>query len=326
MRAARPSGRIRPIARIAPTVLALGLLGGSAAAFAVTERLKLEPTPITDTRVPYRIFSPVCGCDRAEAPIGFRLRKRSRLRVELLDEDDRVVRTLVDGERVPAGDVELAWDGRDGDGALVPDGVYRPRVRLRDRGWTIVLPTPIRIDTVRPGIELGRVAPLELSPDSDGRREYAQVFYEVSEPAKAAMYVDGVQIQRSRFQPREGKLNWFARVRGRGLPAGVYGLQLAAVDTAGNLSERTPAVRVRIRYTRLARERVVVRTRTRFGVRVLSHARSYRWRFARATGTARPGLLILRAPRRPGRYRLYVSANGRGDQAVVVVRKRKQRR
>jgi hypothetical protein len=59
----------------------------------------------------------------------------------------------------------------------------------------------------------------------------------------------------------------------------------------------------------------------RFGVGVISDARSVRWRFAGGTGTAEPGVLVLRAPRRPGRYRLFVEANGHGARADVVVRR-----
>jgi hypothetical protein len=79
---------------------------------------------------------------------------------------------------------------------------------------------------------------------------------------------------------------------------------------------------VTIRYVELARSVIRVRARARFGVRVLSDARSVRWRFAGASGTAEPGLLVLRAPRRAGRYTLFVTANRRGDRAEVVVRPR----
>ena len=40
------------------------------------------------------------------------------------------------------------------------------------------------------------------------------------------------------------------------------------------------------------------------------------------TGTASRGTMKLRAPRAPGRYVLFVSANGRGARATVVVRPR----
>jgi len=66
-----------------------------------------------------------------------------------------------------------------------------------------------------------------------------------------------------------------------------------------------------------------VRARTRFGVRVVTDARSYRWRFAGGRGVSTRELLVLRAPR-AGRYRLFVEVNGHGAVARVIVRPRAQ--
>ena len=51
----------RGLPRVLSTVLVLGLLVGTAAAFAVTERLKLVPSPIIAPKVT-EAFSPVCDC------------------------------------------------------------------------------------------------------------------------------------------------------------------------------------------------------------------------------------------------------------------------
>jgi hypothetical protein len=103
------------------------------------------------------------------------------------------------------------------------------------------------------------------------------------------------------------------------LPAGRYALSLAGEDRAGNVGPRTAPQLVTVRYVELGRPVVRVRARARFGIRVLADARRVDWRFARATGTTRPGLLVLRAPRQAGRYTLFVSANGHADRATVVV-------
>jgi hypothetical protein len=71
------------LTRFAPTVLVLALLGATAAAFAVSERLKLEPSPITKTRVA-KVFSPVCNCSQRVARVQFRLRRTDRLTVQVL--------------------------------------------------------------------------------------------------------------------------------------------------------------------------------------------------------------------------------------------------
>ena len=142
--------------RLPQLVVVLVLLGATAAAFAVTERLKLEKSPITGTRVD-KVFSPVCECARDVSVISFRLRRRGIVTVDMLDAGGRSVRTLVRDRREQAGRVSYTWDGRSDTGRIVDEGVYRPRVRLREHGRTIVLPNPIRVDTTAPTISLLRV-------------------------------------------------------------------------------------------------------------------------------------------------------------------------
>ena len=57
----------------------LGLLIGTAAAFAITEKLKLEKSPITGTFVS-SAFSPVCGCARDKANISVKFRHKDTSR------------------------------------------------------------------------------------------------------------------------------------------------------------------------------------------------------------------------------------------------------
>jgi hypothetical protein len=164
-------------------------------------------------------------------------------------------------------------------------------------------------------------ASVGFSPDGDGRNDKLSVGYRFSERAHGLLYLGEQRVVRTLRQRPVSKLDWFGRVDGRALPAGEYSFTLAAEDTAGNVSEgRTFAAR--IRYVELGRETIRAQARTRFGVRVTSDAETVRWRFARATGRTQPGLLVLRAPRRPGRYTLFVDANGHGSRASVVVRPR----
>ena len=81
--------------RVVSTLLVLGLLGGTAAAFAITERLKLVPSPIVAPRVT-EAFSPVCRCATDEAVFSFGLRDPDRLTVTIVDGESRPVRTLVE--------------------------------------------------------------------------------------------------------------------------------------------------------------------------------------------------------------------------------------
>lgn len=306
------------MARFAPSVLVILLLGGTAAAFAVTERLKLQRSPIFDTRIEHKIFSPICRCDRDRAQIRFRLRADDRVTLAVIGPGGEVVRTVVEDDPMPAGPAEFLWDGRDEAGRVVPEGSYKPSVHLAEGRKTIVLPNPIRVDVTPPRIVAFRVEPQVFSPDGDGTNDKVRIVYEISEPARALLFLGGQREVRSRARRPEGKVEWFGKVDGRPLRRGLYELALAAEDVAGNVGTRV-GVPIRIRYVELAREAIRVRAQTRFGVRVRSDAKAFRWRFAGGRGAAKPGLLVLRAPRTPGRYTLFVEANGHADRARVVV-------
>ena len=306
------------MARWPQLVFVLALLGATAAAFAITERLKLERSPVTGTRVD-RVFSPVCECARDVAVISIVLRRRETVTLDILSRNGRSIRTLVQKLREPAGRVSYTWDGRDNLERVVTEGVYRPRVQLERNGRTIVLPNPIRVDTTAPVIRLVRVFPRVFSPDSDGRRDRVTASYRIDERARAVMLVDGRQRVQSKFRGVEGKLVWFGRVDGRVVRPGVYEIRLRAVDRAGNRSVRTRAVPVRVRFVELSRERIEVGAGKRFSLRVLTDATSYRWLFDGRRGGGSRQVLALRAPDEPGAYSLYVTAAGRAARAEVIV-------
>jgi hypothetical protein len=306
------------VTRLPQTLIVLALLGATAAAFAVTERLKLERSPITRTRVD-RVFSPVCECARDVAVISFVLRKADGVTVQLLDSDGRRVRTLVRDREEQRGRVSYTWDGRNDADRIVEDGVYRPRVLLEEHGRTIVLPNPMRVDTKAPRIRLLRVFPRVFSPDGDGRRDRIVARYEIDDPARAMMLVDGRRRVLSKFRETEGQLVWFGRVDGRSVRPRTYEIRLRAFDRAGNRSSTRRVVPVDVRYVELARDRIEVVAGRRFSVGVDTDARSYRWIFAGRRGIARRQKLVLRAPETPGEYRVYVTVRSRADSSSVVV-------
>jgi hypothetical protein len=309
----------RAVARFGPTLLVILLLVATAAAFAVTERLKLVRSPILDTRIERKIFSPVCGCERDRTAIGFRLREADRVTVGVIDSTDEIVRTLVEDDETPGGSFEIEWDGRDDAGRVVPEGSYKPRVHLAEQRIEIDLPNPIRVDTTPPRVLPFRVAPSAFSPDGDGHNDKIRVTYRLSESARVLVYVDGERRVRSKARRPDGKVDWSGIVGGKPLRAGRYEVTLAAEDTAGNVGEQTAPVTIVIRYVELAKETIRVRAQSRFRIRVDTDAESFRWRFAGGRGTGRPDFLVLRAPRNPGRYTLFVEVNGHGDRARVIV-------
>jgi hypothetical protein len=307
------------VARIASTVLVVVLLTATTAAFALTEGLKLQKSPIFGTKVD-SIFSPVCDCEREDATIRFKLRERDRLDVSIVDGDGDVVRTIVRNQDEEAGIVEIDWDGRNDAGEVVAEGDYRPRLHLRRERRTIQMPNEIRIDVTPPVVESARARPLVFSPDGDGRRDRVVVSYRLSEPAQALLFVNGTRRVRTLFARPEDSLAWFGRVDRRGVPAGPYVFNIRARDPAGNLGPALRLPRVTVRYVALGRPRVVLLAGARFAIRVSSDARRVRWTLGGRSGVARPGTLRLRAPRQPGRFTLTVSANGHAARAAVFVR------
>jgi hypothetical protein len=107
-------------------------------------------------------------------------------------------------------------------------------------------------------------------------------------------------------------------VRGKLLRAGTHDVELGATDRAGNRAERVP-VKIALRYVALGRKRIETTVGGRFAVRVASDASQVRWLLGGRSGIARPGTLFLPAPLQPGRFTLFVTANGHSVRADVLV-------
>jgi hypothetical protein len=306
------------VSRFAQLAVTLALLVATAAAFAVAERLKLERSPITATRVD-KVFSPVCECPRDYALVSFVLRRPETVTLKIVDPEGESVRTVVRKRDEAKGRVSYTWDGRDDDDRIVVEGIYRPRVELERHGRTIVMPSRIRVDTTQPRIVLTGVRPRVFSPDGDGYGDRVTVRFRVDERSRPVLLVDGDARVRGKLRRSAGKLVWFGSVDGRVARPGTYELRLRTADEAGNQSHRTRAVAVRVRFVEISRDSVEVGASRRFSVRVDADAPSYRWRFAGRTGTSSRPVLVLRAPETPGAYALYVSVGRRADRARVIV-------
>lgn len=302
------------MARFLPALLVVALLGGSAAAFAVTERLKLERSPILGTRVG-KVVSPLS--DRPAA-ISFRLRKPDRVSVAIVDSNGKVARTLVRSKHEPRGPLTLWWDGRDDAGVPARHAAYRPRVHLDAAHRTILMPNKIVVDTAPPKVSLGHLNLRVFSPDGDYERDYLRVEYNASEAVRPVLYANGHLVVKRKVFAASGAFDWTGRADGVPRPAGVYRLQLRGIDRANNLGDPGRVFTVRIRYIELGRHVIRVRTGGRIAVRVSTDAKRYRWWIGSRHGRVRTRRLLLAAGA-PGRYRLVVSARGHTDRARVVV-------
>ena len=134
--------------RLLTTVTLVGLLVATAAAFAITERLKLTKSAIYATVVSKKI-SPTCGCDFRQASIFFELRRPDEITVSVLDAQGHDV-ALLAAKSYPRGPVTLQWNGRDDVNQRVRDGIYRVRVHLTGQHQTIEFPNRILLDTKPP--------------------------------------------------------------------------------------------------------------------------------------------------------------------------------
>jgi hypothetical protein len=296
------------------TVLVLVLLAATAAAFVVTEDLKLEPDPLALPRVD-PTFSPVCRCEQQTARIAFRLRRADSLTLTIADENGRVVRTLLKDAQFRPGNHQFGWDGRDETGRFVPEGSYRPQVALEKLGRQIEFSKQIVVDTTRPSVRVLNVSRRIVSPDGDGRGDAIRIRYRLSEPSHALLVVNGRRVWRTALRA-EGVIPW----RPVRLRPGLERLQLVAVDAAGNRAAGRPFY-IRVRYLEVTPSRLRVRPRRLITVRVSTDYPRYTWRLGRRRSSARAHTLRVRAPATPGRYALTISAGGRRQTTSVLVRR-----
>lgn len=310
--------------RLLSTTTLVGLLVATAAAFAVTEKLKLEKSPVTGVQVS-KTFSPVCRCSRSHALIRVRLRHADTVSVTLLDRHGQTAATLAAGRAVPRGWSAFTWNGVLDDGALARHGTYDVRIHLAARHSTIVLPSPdqVTVDT-RPPQVLG-VTPNRdtFSPDGDHQADDVRIRYRLSEGARVLVFLRGRRILKTNRHPQSGTLTWYGVLPdGRRLPAGTYTLELGAVDPAGNVTPKAGRwpVRLTIRYIVLANHRIPVAAGGRVAIGVSTDAKRYDWRLGARRGTAHGPVLRIAAPRAPGRYTLTVTEHGHSDRAAVIVR------
>ena len=308
--------------RVFTTVTLLGLLVATAAAFALTEHLKLIKSPVFGTEVEKPgLVSPVCGsnCPTRKATLRIRLRRTGRVTVLIVDSAGHKVATIASNVLVHARSPQhFVWDGRTDAGVQAPDGVYHPWVQLPRR--TFRFTNRITLDSQPPKV----LSAKRSSGKQDffaGRGRSVAIHYAFSEKAHAVVYLGPRLIIVGRKTGPIEKINWAGRRGGKAVPPGTYTLSIGARDLAGN---ETPAaerktVTVTVNYIQLAPERIVVRSGRRFTVHVQTAARRYTWRLGKRHGSRRGKTLRLRAPTTPGTYRLVAAENGHTTAALVQV-------
>ena len=305
--------------RLLTTVTLVGLLVATAAAFAITERLKLTKSAVYGTVIDTRI-SPTCGCVHRRATIFFKLRRSDDITVTVLNARGQDV-VLLAAQHYPRGPVTLTWNGRDAGNRRVHDGTYRVRIHLTGQHQTIEFPNRIQLDTKPPQIVSLEKSRDVFSPDQDHQADYVRISYTLSKAAHLAAYLGDTRVLYSRASVK-GSVQWFGNGPNGPLEPGTYTLTVGAVDLSGNstpVAERA-RVRVEIRYIRLANTKIVARAGLPFEIGVSTDAKRYSWSLGRRNGTASSPVLRLQAPTTRGRYTLTVSERGHVGRAAVFVR------
>jgi flagellar hook capping protein FlgD len=299
------------------------LLVATAAAFAVTERLKLTKSPIYATVVgPKAGFSPKCGCARSKANIKIALRRADTVTVVVVDARRREVALLAVDAHYRRGTARFRWDGKLADGELAPDGVYRVKVHLARQHQTIVLPNDVRLDTKPPEVVNVVQNRDAFSPDGDKQADFVRLSYALSKPARLTLFLGGRRIQLTHLYPQRGATTWAGAAHGHTLRPGTYTLEVGALDLAGNSTAPgdRQRIHVRIRYIALATRHLTARAGKRFEVGVSTDAPKYRWQLGGRKGRNGGAVLRLQAPDKPGRYVLTVTERGHVDRARLVVK------
>jgi hypothetical protein len=213
------------------------LLAGTAVAFAVTQGLKQERSPVYGVR-----FDRVLGPHK-RAHLRFKLRKRQKITVTAVDGNGHAVVTLLDN-KVRHGAVKLHWNGQTHVGLGVDyaaPGPYRLRVHLAKSDATLTIPTVFRYDPVPPTLADVSVSPRVLTR---GRR--VVIRYTTNEPGQVILRVDGNRAVVTRPRVSARPFTWDGTVHGRPVTTGVHVLLLRAVDLVGNRSHSSRPLRVRV--------------------------------------------------------------------------------
>ena len=303
--------------RILSTTVLVGLLAATAAAFAITERLKLTKSPITGVKIVREYVSPAA---HTTAAVRVRFRRADRVTATILDSHRRSVDTLAYRSPVRRGYLTYIWNGRTDVRTVPRDGTYRLEIHFESQHRTILLPNQLLLETKPPVVlDAGAVRPV-FSPDDDHQSDTVTIHYKLSEDAHVVVFLDGHRVIRGRSSKPRNKVSWNGKADGKLLPPGTYVLTVGAVDQAGNRASKVQHVTVTIRYITLRAKRVAVAAGGRVRIGVSTDAKRYHWRLGTREGFASGRVLKLQAPAHAGRYPLTVSEHGHVDTASVVVR------
>jgi hypothetical protein len=233
--------------RLVRVVFALLVLA-TAGAFLLTQVLKTDMPVVLRFATAPKSISPNGDGVRDRARVGFDLSEPAEVSFSVIDQNGNDVRELVD-DRELAGDAKhrFTWDGRDDDGDVVPDGIYRLRVVRRKEGRRLDSFKEIVVDTRRPRVELVSAEPGVVDP-SNGKRVAVRIRYRGPRTAHPEFRVwrtdDGPPRVVDRFRGDDSRSGvWNGRtISGDYAVDGDYAFQARVRDRAGNEALAPPGI------------------------------------------------------------------------------------
>src|SRR5262245_3134544 len=225
-----------PIVRATFGVLVLATI----AAFFVTQQLKSEFPLVLRFATHPSAFSPNGDGSVDSTVVGFDLSRAAEITFSVVDSEGNEVRRLAD-QRQFAGSTHnrFQWDGRDDQGRVVPDGVYRMRVVRRDEGRVVNSLKEIVVDTKPPRVELVSAKPGVIAPGEPGQQPRVAIRYRGPRNHQPIFRVfrtdDGPPRVVQRFRGDESKSGvWDGMLRGHVPEEGDYAFNVEVRDRAGN--------------------------------------------------------------------------------------------
>jgi hypothetical protein len=215
------------------------LVGATFGAFFVAQRLKGAPQVVQLHGIVW--FSPNGDGHRDVADVSLKMRKSDTVTADILDDAGDAVRRVVAPREARAGGfLRLQWNGRDDEGRRVPDGEYRVRVSFARQGRSVVVPRLLHLDTTPPRPRVVKIDPAQVvGPKAPEMRIHVRGVSRRHGTGFRVVRTDrgGRQVvARGSRAPGLRRWTWDAR----GVPAGVYVVQVSVRDRAGNVG-RTPS-------------------------------------------------------------------------------------